>query len=315
MALSEQAYNRLVDYLNRSLTPEEEKAFVQELNENEELQREFDFELLLRESGKKAAEAEADPAFESAADHLRKVESILHPAAPPEPETNGRATVRRLKPGYAKIISIAASLLLVAALAVFYVNRKNAETTAGAKPPVKTPPVIQPKDSLAAPQSLPEENESKQIAAINSLTAEQAYAKNYTAYESGSEDPAEVSKYYNAYRYDKDYEAVLNATAADYQTKGTADSAAGLYLQFYQALSWLERGNAAKAAGALQTLLRQTDTGSQLYASAHWYRAMALLKTGSVSGAKKALQAVAVHPGPSPYKTKARNLLRALENR
>lgn len=320
MAISPQQNERLFRYLNDSLTPEEEETFVTELNENEELQKAFDLELLLRAAGKTAAETEGEPAanpeFESAAEHLEKAKEMLRPFRRVQasgPEQSRPAKVVPLRASYVKIVSVAAVLILILTASVFYLNWRGKKTLSVSDPP-KTKEVVMPqKDSGLAQRPQVLTDTGKKMAPATAVNTQKIFKKHYTVYESTGEDPPEASNEYNAYALDKDYDAVLKKSEDGYGTKGAADSLPGLYLRFYKALSWLATGNPAKAATVLDSLRRHTAPSLLLHSSAQWYLALAYLKQGNAAAARKEAKHLAEAKKASPYRARADALRAALK--
>ncbi len=296
MKITDEQYNRINSYLNDLLSPEEEVAFMKELNESDELQREFDFELILRES--------LNPTL--------TIEQPEHDTHDVVPTAGSVAKLTGFWPLYKKIISVAAVFILLASSLILYLTNKQNRPIAINKYPVERKLTLPKKDSGTIREPLRQDNNTGQIVIADNLSSAQAFKKYYSRYKGTEQDPVEVSRYFTAYYYDKNYNEVINATGSDYQTKGATDSLSAVYVQFYKSLSWIETEKPAKGAEALKNLLKQTDTSQNIYHFIQWYLAMAYLKNNDITAAKNVLQTITIHKNASPYKSKAGQLLKEL---
>lgn len=315
MAVSPQQNERLLGFLNNELTPAEEEGFVQELGADEELQRAFDLELLLRAAGKAEADEErpANPAFESAEAHLKKVSEALAPPAPaaaPGPPATRPVKVVPLWPRYIKIAAAVAVLVLIVAAYLVYTHKQSGKTIAIKEPLPARDSLVPPTDSGLAQRPQVPADTAKKAASVTAATTQALFKTNYTLYKSTGEDPPDASNEYNAYASGNNA-AVLNKSEDDYGTKGVADSLPVLYLRFYKALAWLAAGKPAKAAVVLDSLRRHTAPSLLLHSSAQWYLTLAYLQQGNAAAARREAKALAGATKNSPYRTKARDVLKA----
>ena len=307
MSIPQEQYDRLIAYFEGKLSAEEEISFLHEVKEDEALQKEFDWELLLRyqhfEEPDEADKSEhADP-FEPAGAHTGRVKEAWKQAAANDP----LPPVRIIRPGRFTVAAAILVLALGAALFYIFYIKKPAPEIVHRDPPVKPDRGrIYKKDP-----SLPEKN--ARILAQNDDRAEKVYKQYYKKYRGSEEDPIQVSKFLYAYNEGR-YDEVIKGTAKELLSKGTDANTPALknYLGFYQGISYLHTKKTAPAINKLREVTSHTSSTDQLYYDASWYLAMAYLQDGNLTDATAVLQQLADSKINMGYKKEASSVLKAL---
>ena len=280
---------KIAQYLEDDMSPGEEVAFMEELNNDATLRQRFEDALLLREvlAGHAAAEGVAVGLGAAA---------LSGAAAPSGAAASSGARVVSLLRVRGIAAACVAIILVVAGIARLPVFEHPYSTNPG------DPVVPRPDETSRFPvNSAP--------GALMAVRPDSLFAEFYSVY-SGGKDPVEISLYYRRYRAG-DYASVLAARADDYRLMGTGGKTTILnqYMQLYRGLAYLAERQPVRALGQFDSLLNSPHAGKALYYSTQWYAVLASLQRKDIS-ADSALAAAArgarvIGQMASPYRQRA----------
>ena len=308
MNISQEQQERLTAYFEGKLSADDEISFLHEVKDNEALQKEFDWELLLRYQQFKelhqADEQDQPEEFEPADAHIERIREAwkqagIPPSSPPAPVVWLR---RSAIAAAVFILALAASVFYI-----FYYSKQSSDL-------VRRPQTVQPDSGQRQEEKrLPVLENKDRILAGNKDKAEKAYRQYYKKYGGSEEDPIQVSKFLYAYNEGR-YDEVLNGTPKDLSNKGTNTNASLLkaYLNFYQGISYLHTKKSMPAITKLREVLGQTSLHNQLYYDASWYLAMAYLQSGNLTDASGLLKQLEAGKANTSYKKKAGAIIKIL---
>ncbi|MBE7170171.1 MAG: hypothetical protein INR73_06255 [Williamsia sp.] len=310
MSIPQEKQEKLIAYFEGKLSAEEEISFLQEVENDEALQKEFDWELLLRyeqfnELNTIAHQDQAEE-FEPADAHIDRIKEAWKQGGTQEGSVQPASPVVRLR----RFTVAAAIFVLALGAALFYLLYFKKQT-----PDVvhREPPVKHDSGRIHEEKMLPDPGNRERVLAENSERAEKAYKKYYRKYTGSEEDPVQASKYLYAYNESR-YDDVINGTAKELISKGanTPNSTLEAYLNFYQGISYLHTKKSAPAITKLREVLGQVSSKNQLYYDASWYLAMAYLQGGTPADASQLLQQLADSKRNTSYKKRAAAILKSL---
>jgi len=282
---------KIADYFDDKMSAEQEEAFMQELDDSDDLREKYEEELTIR----------SVLGTRTSNEKKAQVGNVI--SVNPQAGINalGSKNNTPVIPIYRSISSIAAAVILIvagAALFIIFKNNNSAGPTAAGIPASKDTTKITDSHNLLAP--LPN----------NAEIAANAFGKFYKPYAS-SNDPVEVSEYLQDYKQGR-YADVTKATEADLQQMGVNDHGQGLmqYLQLYKGLAYLAQNNTGGALLKFDSVLNTAHKDEPQYYHTQWYSCLALLKQGDISKASNI--AGIIVQSKSPYKKEAGELLKEL---
>ena len=277
MNQEEKYLDQLADYLDGKMDEATEVAFMNELGENRELRQLFEAEIDLR------------ALLEAQLSGIGKAETA-QAFAPIIP------MVVKSRKRYLGIAAVAVGLIAATALLLWN------------KQPTAVPPAIVVND---APKAVPDSASlPNNIVKPVQPKIDEVFGRFYKPYVAQA-DPVQVSQFYTNYRSAR-YNAVINATAADYQLMaGSSDDAeVERFMNLYKGLSHLALGNEKSAFLFFDAVTKGSDTASYEYQSAVWYKGLTLLKLGKIDAARQSFSIVAA--GRSNYAKDAKSVLSAI---
>jgi hypothetical protein len=290
---------KIAQYLEDGMSPEEEVAFMEELNRDEALRKSFEEELLLREILAAHAGAETVAAGQGTPAAHRQATQAPPVLDAPAPRVLSLFRVRAIS---AACVAIILTAVGIARLPVF--ERRYA-----------TDPGELVRRMPGEVSHLPGTPEGTgQVRVV--VTPDSLFAQFYGTY-TGEKDPVEVSLYYQHYR-EGDYASVLAAREEDYRLMGTGKKTDVLnqYMQLYRGLSYLAERQQVRALGQFDSLLNSPHTTKEVYCSAQWYAVLCSLQRKDIPAdavlAAAAHDARAIRQSGSPYRQKATLLLELL---
>lgn len=290
---------RIAAYFDDAMTAAEEEAFMQELDSNEALRREFEDELLVRgllgeakENLVSGKELLPQPTGARLATMEKPVEDkgVQNKQVPVVP------MVRR----YRLVAAVAIGLVVTTVL--FLLAKKD---RSDAVVQTNTKKDTAAKLTKAGPHGDTPDN--RMPALVQNKKRDSAFNLFYEPYRSEN-DPPEVGDLYTAYRKGR-YAEVLSATEADIQLMGTGDREDVLaqYLHLYKGLSYLAENKPVPAIEQFNEAMKKSNAS---FYQAQWYCALAWLRAGEID--KSLMQLKNISGTASPYVNKAKNLISLL---
>jgi tetratricopeptide (TPR) repeat protein len=285
MDISAEQYERIILFLDASMTLEEMEAFDKELAINQAMRQQLDFEQSIRDSFA-----------------LKK--SIVIPAR--ENSIDGhtnRAPVKSINRKQWITIAVAASVL-VAVITITLI-----------KPEKKRGPVIvkngdsadtNKKDTQELTVTKPDNN-------LNTLDYAGLYRQYFVKDDLPESYPTFLAEALISYN-DGDYSSIqkLNLAAIP-EMRGAGEKQTILDLgHYYKGIAFLKTGNTQQAIQNLQWI-EKNSTDADLKIKAQWYLALAYLKSDNASEAISLLKKLAVNGAYSMYNAKAKSLLKEIE--
>lgn len=281
---------RIERYLEGKMSLEEEETFMQELNANEELRKQYEDELLI-------SALLDDEKLET--DEIKAINTNRNTN-----DVDNRQEKKIPNVSFSRKYSLAIAaiaILIIATAVLLAVKTQNpVQQTTSINHTNKEQPSVIAGDSLKT-------QPSSNVPAT--LYASALYHKFYTPYVA-KDNPVEISAYYNDYKL-KNYKNVLAASAGDYQVMGAEANQQSLnnYMHLYKGLSYLEINQAQKAIPQFDSLLTTTTSPSLRY-DAEWYKGLSYVKLNKIDSAVIVLS-MTMHKS-SPYNDKAKELLTEL---
>lgn len=295
MSAFEDNEERIERYLEGKMNQEEREMFMQELNINEALRKQYEEELFMSallsndddgEIESVSVPAVIDKNFEADA-RIRRIHKKARPSFP------------FLHSSY-KYIAAAAAVIAILIAAFFLVEKKSRQ------------PVIATSNNnkKAIPKTDSANNEFQ--AYRNDSISKILFSENYTKYIAKT-DPAEISNYYNYYDIGE-YDKVIAAKKSDYATMGIDNREQLLtgYMFFYKGLSYLAGNKNADAVKNFDSVLNSSNKNSRLYFNAEWYLALSYLKAKDLNKSQSVLNNII--QSKSFYKTRAAQILQQIKN-
>ncbi len=287
---------KIADFLENKMPPEDEKAFMAALSNDDALRQQYEEELLIGSiiSGDtEIAANKKDLFFQPADEHINMIEKAIEKTGPSEK----KMPLLHQFHSYRKIAAIA--LLFIAGTLIFFLVKSK----------------LQRSDAVAVVNPI----EKKVI--IDQTTQTSTVAKNietdsifeafYKPY-SAKNDPVEISNLLAYYTSGK-HEMVINATDADLQQMGTSKRKNLLknYLRFYKGLAYLAKNDAPKAVLQFGPIVKQSINTNPPFFDAQWYYALSLLKIKDIKNVSAILRNIL--QSNSPFKSNAQSLMKQLD--
>ncbi len=313
MPLTEPQFESIIRYLDDELSQEEEILFVKQLSENKELQEAFDIELILRQQQQEheITSQSEDLRFEPADKFLARAESTI--SSPPKQKEEQTATTPVIRLLNRKnIAAIAAAVVVLVVASFLYYSLQNKEKKIAENKGTQTgnKSVAHLKDTILNP------NDTGYLSNGKNDLAEIA-ANYYNRYRQNTDDPAEISLYYQFYSQKK-YTDVLKATETDYETKGgSSNSEQKLlkqYMSFYKALSYIETAEFAKGASLLNAIIKSNKNRDNLYYSSQYYLLMDYMKMNDTKNTQELLTAI-LNDENNPNRKTAQKINKLIERK
>lgn len=288
----EEYENKIAKYLEGNMSDEEEEMFMQELNDNAALRKQYEEELLvsaLLSNEDKKVESIQDSSFHKKDDNLKgrkhNVRNVPFPA---------------FTTGYKYIA--AATLVIAISVSVFFITQnKN----------VQHPVVAESNNKKNAPANTDSSLNTQPYSKNDDSLAESLFNEYYTGYTSKN-DPAEISNYYSYYQ-NKQYDKVIHAQKSGYEVMGTDNRQQVLnqYMLLYKGLAYLETNNIKNAIKSFDSVLKTSGKNSSIYYNAEWYCTLSYLKENNITKADSVLDNIL--QSASPYKNQATQIIERLK--
>jgi hypothetical protein len=324
MNLTNEQSENIQQYLDDTMTPEEETNFMQEVENNTVLQEAIQFELGLRHNLQKISDDKRQPGqhilqptqFKNA----KHILSIIQNAGNEWHEEN-KKKLASTKP-VAKIISfpfsLSACLLMFVTITVKYMsdtgstqstisknnNADSLETRHHSKIEIL---VVKPHDSL---NNSPSPQTTVNVAGLY----KQFYKKDNVPKE--SKTPELLAEALNNYEND-DYKTLQNFDLKELGIRGDEEKGKNSEQNvketgyYYKGLAFMQSNNVKQAYGNLQWVINNAKN-KQLVAKAEWYQALCYLQQGNINNAIDLLTLVS-NKKLTPYNKQAAELLQLLK--
>lgn len=298
----------MIAYFEGRLSVEEEINFLNKVADDEDLQKEFDWEMMLRfkeyYNDDNISSEEMPFHFISADEHLLQVKAALEHAGKEKLQKKTTPVLRM------KTMAIAASMIFIIGCTLLYffyfkenppavVNQDGSIQTDTGQIFKKEPPSLSTNEG--------------QLLAVKNNNAKKLFKQFYRKYSGTEDDPIEVSKYLYAYN-EGNYDDVIRAKPDELASKGGNEDTGILknYYIFYQGASYLHLTNSKSAIEKFQEVRHYTSEKEQLYYDATWYLAMAYIQNNNLKEAGTLLQQLAATKANLTYKRKAGEILKLM---
>ncbi len=287
----EENEEKIEQYLEGKMSLDEEELFMQELNTNEELRKQYEEELLI------------SALLNDENDEKDEIKiSVTNSNA------NNDVAEKKEKRKYnlsflgKHSLAIAAIVVIIIVTAIFFAvkTQRPVQQTVSADTNAKQPSIT----------SVDSVNNQPSLHTHTASYVSELYQKFYAPYVAKN-DPVEVSAYYTDYKQ-KNYKKVLTASDGDYQIMGAESNQLTLnnYMHLYKGLCFLEKEEPENAVKQFDSLLKRVVNVSPSY-EAKWYKALSYTKLNEIDSATNTLSSILkTH---SPYKKQAEQLLNELK--
>lgn len=265
---------RISAYLDNQMDEAAEKMFMIALENDGDLKKQFEDEVLLR-----SLLAEAIPGMET--DEIKRINLSK--------KNNRHKTVLMHLFTFRRMA--AAVAIIAGALCLYMVFLKK---------DMHNDPIVKVTGGDSAGSNI---NGHPDLSAI--------YTKHYKKYKAAG-DPVELSYVYNDYQAGN-YKEIFAVNEGNFKNKGfdKNDSVIAAYLQLYKALAFLADNRADSALTRLKLLLGKAPAKTYVYYTAEWYQLLALLATGDIDTASHVAEQIS--SSSSPYKIQATTIIDELK--
>lgn len=306
--------NDISKFLDGDMSPEEARAFMERVSNDNSLRNLFEKELEIRSLfNGELSDINGpvdlpinDPMFQSADEYIAIIEKGLTAKDAIE---NNPAPVIPLYKRYRYAIAAAAILLLIFSdLYIFNPQHRIAIANLFNKQQPINDTAQNKKDSL----SLPPSDRQQNINPIAALSGKELYAKYHSYYEGGTNPPDELLPVLSDL-LNKKYSAVVAVNSDDYlNSRGGKNKEAEAFIDFYKGISYLELNSGVKAINYLDSVMQSKNAPTQITKDAKWFYALALLHQDDTKKAEEIFSLIA-SDGNSPYREKAKDILGQLK--
>lgn len=287
----EEFEERIERYLQGEMNDDEAELFMQDLNANEVLRKQYEEELLIRALSYKGSEGQSNtlnlPAVNK---EVAKTEST---------ETKKYARRIYFLSARFKYIAAAVLLIVIATAIMLTVQNRNIKQITTTDSGNQRNEVV--KDSV----------QNEQFKNKDSL-AESLFKKYYTVY-TAKNDPVEISNYYSYYK-NREFDKVILANKSDYAIMGIdkSESLLDAYMFLYKGLSYLGNNNNKSAIKSFDSVLNIAGKNEQLHQDAEWYCALTYLKENNFNKSDSILNNII--QSTSSYKSRAKQIIEELKS-
>jgi tetratricopeptide (TPR) repeat protein len=312
---TEQWLDKAIIYFSGAMPAEEAALFEKETAASEELSQ---LMKLWRTTDKEAAimEQHTTEAAAFIATHQKLKADFIEPVATPALNDGAQMVpVRKIKMPALQWIAVAAVLTGVIFMVELIISNNNKPGSSNSTNAGNTTNVT-PKDTTANLA-----NETKDT--IKGSTAPQEDKVNYEKLYAQNFKPDEVPDdsggplenaffYYESSQYKNAIEAIDNAKNATLTRGNSAFTPLSeFYALYYKALSMMSLGNISGAIPLLKNCMQQSPSDA-LKANTQWYLSLAYLHEQDITVAIQTLRTLINNPSGALYKTRAENILHAL---
>ncbi len=322
MELTEEQYERIQKYADGDMNPEEQEAFLHEVNGNIEMQNSLDLELAIREhlfSSNQNTAAITEQKQYNRFDDPDYIRSLINKSGVeyqqkknietrPESLLNKAPVSFKLWPS----IAVAASVILVVSVLLWLFSTNSS-----------LPIADKPEDSVLQKKDSVNNKEGKDSLKIITMPEKQInYARLYNNAYKRDDAPAEVPQLLADAMLDYedgDYRKLQNYNLNNFpRTRGepVSDQKSQQSVRelghYYKGISFMETKGEAKAITNLNWVI-DSAYNPQLRGKAQWYLALLNVRKGNKKDAIDLLEAVAANNKIKPYNSKAIKLLQLLK--